>query len=121
MLNFGNGDTEFPLPSSAVCAWSARSEKGKKKKIDKRIVAMSLPKQGYKIFFLAIVVMALPKMGEKSYEIYERVKKKSCHVHNIFTTFSHMISYYQFKKICDKLIVAMPLPKQGGKKKFVAK
>ena len=27
-----------------------------------------------------------------------------------------MISYYQFKKICDKLIVAMPLPKQGGKK-----
>ena len=50
---------------------------------------------------------------------------------------SHMISYYQFKKICDKLIVtmalpklgekkncnlivAMPLPKQGGKKKFVA-
>ena len=43
MLNFGNGDTEFPLPSSAARAWSARSEK-KKKKIDKRIVAMSLPK-----------------------------------------------------------------------------
>ena len=29
-----------------------------------------------------------------------------------------MISYYQFKKICDKLIVAMALPKLGGKKKF---
>ena len=40
-------------------------------------------------FFLTIVAMALPKMGrKKSYEIYERVKKKSCHVHNIFTIFS---------------------------------
>ena len=90
MLNFGNVDTKFPLPSSAARAWSALSEKEKKKN-DKRIVAMPLPKQGYKIFFLAIVVMALPKMGEKSYEIYERVKKKSCHVHNIFTTFSQQI------------------------------
>ena len=45
MLNFGNGDTEFPLPSSAVCAWSAQSEKEKKKKkFDKRIVAMPLSK-----------------------------------------------------------------------------
>ena len=83
---------------------------------------MPLPKQGYKFFFLAIVVMALPKMGEKSYEIYERVKKKVVmstiflqHFHNK----SNMISYYQFKKICDKLIVAMVLPKQG-KKKIVA-
>ena len=32
MLNFGNGDIEFPLPSFAVYAWSARSEKEKKKK-----------------------------------------------------------------------------------------
>ena len=31
MLNFGNGDTEFPLPSSTARAWSARSEKEKKK------------------------------------------------------------------------------------------
>ena len=46
MLNFSNGDTEFHLPSSAVRAWSARSEneKIKNKKIDKRIVAMPLPK-----------------------------------------------------------------------------
>ena len=29
ILNFGNGDTEFPLPSSAARAWSARSEKEK--------------------------------------------------------------------------------------------
>ena len=53
------------------------------------------------------------------------------HFHNK----SHIISYYQLKKFCDKLIVAMvlpkqgkkncnklieamPLPKQGGKKKF---
>ena len=41
-LNFGNNDTEFPLPNSAARAWSARSEK--KKKIDKLIVAMPLPK-----------------------------------------------------------------------------
>ena len=46
MLNFSNSDTEFPLPSSAARAWSARSEKEKIKKIkfDKRIVAMPLPK-----------------------------------------------------------------------------
>ena len=31
MLNFGNGDIEFSLPSSAVRAWSARSEMEKKK------------------------------------------------------------------------------------------
>ena len=31
------------------------------------------------------------------------------HFHNK----SHMISYYSFKKICDKLIVAMALPKLG--------
>ena len=31
MLNFGNNDTEFPLPSSVACAWSTRSEKEKKK------------------------------------------------------------------------------------------
>ena len=34
------------------------------------------------------------------------------HFHNK----SHIISYYQFKKICDKLIVAMVLPKLGEKK-----
>ena len=38
---------------------------------------------------MAIVAMPLPKMGEKkSYKICERVEKKSCYVHNIFTTFS---------------------------------
>ena len=33
MLNFGNGGTEFPLPSSATRVWSAQSEKEKKKKL----------------------------------------------------------------------------------------
>ena len=79
MLNFGNGDTEFPLPNSAARAWSARSVK-EKKNFDKRIVAMSLP-----------------KWGEKSYEIYERVKKKVV-MSTIFLQYfhnkSHMISYY---------------------------
>ena len=67
MLNFGNSDTEFPLPSSATHAWSAQSEKEKikNKKIDKRIVAMPLSKQEYKFFFLIIVAMTLPKMGGK--------------------------------------------------------
>ena len=47
MLNFGNVNTEIPLPNSCYpgmkCAWSAQS--GKKKKIcDKLITAMPLPK-----------------------------------------------------------------------------
>ena len=40
----------------------------KRKKNDKLIVAMPLPKQGNKKN-LAIVVMALPKMGEKKKEV----------------------------------------------------
>ena len=122
MLNLGNGDTEFPLPSSAARVWSARSKKEKRKmKIDKQIVAMPLPEQGYKFFFLAIVAMTLPKMGEKKgYEICERVKKQKVVMSTIFLQHfhnkSHMISYYQFKKICDKLIVAMALLKLREKK-----
>ena len=54
-------------------------------------MAMPLPKLGYKFFFLAIVAMALPKMGKKKKKVtksMEELKKKSCHVHNIFTIFS---------------------------------
>ena len=59
----------------------------KKKKFVLAIVAVSLPKMEKKIV-LAIVAMTLSKMGKKKcYDICERVKK-SCHVHNIFTTFS---------------------------------
>ena len=87
MLNFSNGDTEFPVPNSATRAWSAGSEK--KKKIDKLIVAMPLPKQEKKKF-VTIVAMALPKMGGKKKWVRNlgRVKKK-CYVHNIFTI-NHM-------------------------------
>ena len=50
---------------------------------------MALPKLGGKKFVLAIVAMPLLKMKKKkNYEICEWVKKKSCHVHNIFTIFS---------------------------------
>ena len=43
------------------------------------IVAMSLPKMGGK------KKLWLPKFGEK-------LKKKKCYVHNIFTTFSQQIT-----------------------------
>ena len=52
----------------------------------------------------------------------EELKKKKGIMSTIFLQHvynkSHVISYYQFKKNCDKLIVAMTLPKQGGKKKL---
>ena len=48
MLNFGNVNTEIPLPNSCYpvmkCAWSAQSEKKKKKFVT--IVAMPLSKMG---------------------------------------------------------------------------
>ena len=50
MLNFGNVNTEIPLLNSCclgmMCAWSAQSEKKKKKFVT--IVAMSLSKMGGK-------------------------------------------------------------------------
>ena len=82
MLNFSNGDTEFPVPNSATRAWSAGSEK--KKKIDKLIVAMPLPKQGKKKF-LTIVVMALPKMGGKNVVSKSRESKKKSVTFTIFS------------------------------------
>ena len=57
---------------------------------------------------------------KKGYEICERVKKQKVVMSTIFLQHfhnkSHMISYYQFKKICDKLIVAMALLKLEEKK-----
>ena len=78
ILNFGNVNTEIPLPNSCClgmkCAWSAQSEK--KKKIV-TIVAMLLPKiRGKKKIMVA--------------EIWGGIKKKF-YVHNIFTTFSQQI------------------------------
>ena len=46
----------------------------------------------------------------------ELKKKMSCPQY--FHNKSHVISYYQFKKICDKLIMAMALPKSGKKIKY---
>ena len=62
-VEFRQRDIEFPVPNSAACVRGVPEVK-RKKKIDKLIVAMSLPKQGKK-FFVTIVVMALPKMGGK--------------------------------------------------------
>ena len=44
MLNFGNEDTEFPVPNSAARCECVECPKWKEKKIDKLIVAMPLPK-----------------------------------------------------------------------------
>ena len=37
MLNFGNSDTEFPLPSFAARAWSAREVPEVKRKKKKKL------------------------------------------------------------------------------------
>ena len=60
----------------------------RKKKIDKLIVAMPLKKQGNKIKISNCDNDIAENGGERGSEIYGRVKKKKCHVHNIFTTFS---------------------------------
>ena len=66
--------------------------------------------------------MALPKMGKKNVTKSVKDKKKKVVMSTIFLQHfhnkSHMISYYWFKTICDKLIMAMALPKLGEKKKL---
>ena len=82
MLNFGNGNTEFPLLNSAVRAWSARSEK-EKKKMTNELWQCHCRNREKKI--VTIVAMALPKMGGKNVVPKSgRVKKKSV----TFTIFS---------------------------------
>ena len=51
----------------------------------KAIAVMPLPKKEKKKFILAIVAMPLPKMEKKKLWNLWMSKKKSCHVHNIFT------------------------------------
>ena len=51
------------------------------------IAATPLPKKEKKICF-GNCGNAIAKNGKKNYEICEWVKKKNCHVHNIFTIFS---------------------------------
>ena len=62
------------------------------------------------------MAMALPKMGKKNVVPKSRESKKKVLRSQYFHNKSHVISYYQLKKNCDKLIVAMVLPKQGEKK-----
>ena len=54
----------------------------------KAIAATPLPKKEEKKIVLAIVAMPLPKMEKKKLWNLWMSKKKSCHVHNIFTIFS---------------------------------
>ena len=81
---------------------------------------MPLPKQGNKKKFSNCGNGIAENGGEKKRgsEIYGRVKKKGV-MSTIFLQYfhnkSHVISYYQFKNICDKQIVAMVLTKQGKK------
>ena len=58
-MNFGNGDTEFPVPNSTARVHGMLKVK-RKKKFDKLIIA----EIGEKII-VTIVAMALPKIGRK--------------------------------------------------------
>ena len=92
MLKFSNVDTEIPLPNSTARVWEVCVEwlKWKEKKnFDKLIVAMPLLKWGNKKKFSNCDNGIAENGGKKSgFEIWGRVKKKKCLVHNIFTTFS---------------------------------
>ena len=95
MLNFGNGDIEFPLPSSAARAWSARSEKEKMKNKNLTNKLWQCHYRNRKKKFVTIVAMALPKMwggkcGSKSGESKKKKVLRSQYFHNK----SHVISYY---------------------------
>ena len=82
MLNFGNVNIEIPLPNSCCpgmkYAWSAQSEKKKKKKFCDNC-GNAIAENGRK----KINKLWLPKSGEEL--------KKKCYVHNIFTTFLQQI------------------------------
>ena len=53
MLNFGNGDTKLPLPSSAARAWSAQSEKEKikNKNLTNKLWQCHCQNRGINFFF----------------------------------------------------------------------
>ena len=90
MLNFGNGDTEFPVPNSTARVWEVRVEcpKWKEKKNWQTNCGNAIAEIGGKI--VTIVAMALPKMGGKKcggknvVSKYGESKKKSV----TFTIFS---------------------------------
>ena len=65
MLNFGNGDTEFPEPSSTTRVWvRGVLEVKRKKKNWQTNCGNAIAEIGGKKF-VTIVAMALPKMGGK--------------------------------------------------------
>ena len=66
MLNFGNGDTEFPVPNSTARVWEVCVEcpKWKEKKNWQTNWGNAIAEIGKKKF-VTIVAMTLPKMGEK--------------------------------------------------------
>ena len=90
-LIFGNGIAAIPLPillpGWVLEMWMhARKTKWRGKNKIWQLWQCHCRNRWYK--FLAIVAMALPKMGKKMLRNLWKSKKKSCHVHNIFTIFS---------------------------------
>ena len=80
MLNFGNRDTEFPVPNSTARVWEVCVEcpKWKEKKNWQTNWGNAIAEIGKKKF-VTIVAMTLPKMGGKKmwFRNLGRVKKKS--------------------------------------------
>ena len=80
MLNFGNGDTEFPVPNSTARVWEVCVEcpKWKEKKNWQTNWGNAIA-EIWKKKFVTIVAMTLPKMGGKKmwFRNLGRVKKKS--------------------------------------------
>ena len=89
MLNFGNGDTEFPMPNSAVRVWVRGVPEVKRKKIWQTNCGNAIAEIKKKKI-VTIVAMPLPKMeGKKCGLKSGESKKRKCYVHNIFTI-NHM-------------------------------
>ena len=65
MLNFGNRDTEFPVPNSAASVHGVPEVKRKKKNWQTNCGNAIAKIRESIFFFIAIVTMALPKMGGK--------------------------------------------------------
>ena len=97
MLNFGNEDTEFPVPNSTARVWEVCVEcpKWKEKKNwqtnwENAITEIEKKK------FVTIVAMTLPKMGgvvEMWFRNLGRVKKKVLRSQYFYNK-SNVISYY---------------------------
>ena len=90
MLNFGNGDTEFSLSNSAARAWSAWSEKEKKKKkLTNELWQCHCRNRGINFFFSYCGNGIIENWGKKKLRNLWKSKKKklSCpqYFYKIFT------------------------------------